>query len=41
MAKELEAAGFEVSLRRDLSYRRMVVAFEEFYDKVKQGDELV
>lgn len=41
VAKELEAAGFEVSLRRDLGYRRMVVAFEEFYDKVKPGDELV
>jgi hypothetical protein len=41
MAKELEAAGFEVSLRRDLAYRKMVVAFEEFYDKVKPGDELV
>lgn len=40
MAKELEAAGFEVSLRRDLGYRKMVVAFEEFYDKVKPGDEL-
>ncbi len=41
VSKELEAAGFEVSLRRDLSYRKMVVAFEEFYDKVKSGDELV
>ncbi len=41
MAKELEAAGFEVSLRRDLGYRKMVVAFEEFYDKVKAGDELI
>jgi hypothetical protein len=41
MARELEAAGFEVSLRRDLAYRKMVVAFEEFYDKVKPGDELV
>ncbi|MBL8331624.1 MAG: caspase family protein [Rubrivivax sp.] len=40
IAKELEAAGFEVSLRRDLGYRKMVVAFEEFYDKVKPGDEL-
>lgn len=41
VSKELEAAGFEVSLRRDLTYRKMVVAFEEFYDKVKPGDELV
>lgn len=41
MSKELEAAGFEVSLKRDLSYRKMVVAFEEFYDKVKGGDEVV
>lgn len=41
ISKELQAAGFEVSLRRDLSYRKMVVAFEEFYDKVKTGDELV
>lgn len=41
VSKELEAAGFEVSLRRDLAYRKMVVAFEEFYDKVKAGDELV
>jgi hypothetical protein len=41
IAKELEAAGFEVSLRRDLAYRKMVVAFEEFYDKVKSGDELL
>lgn len=32
ISKELQAAGFEVSLRRDLSYRKMVVAFEEFYD---------
>ena len=41
MAKELEAAGFDVTLRRDLSYRRMVVAFEEFFDTIKPGDELV
>jgi len=41
MAKELEGAGFEVSLKRDLGYRKMVVAFEEFYDKVKGGDEVV
>lgn len=41
VARELAAAGFEVSLRRDLGYRKMVVAFEEFYDKVKSGDELV
>jgi hypothetical protein len=31
ISKELAAAGFEVSLRRDLTYRKMVVAFEEFY----------
>ena len=41
MAKTLESAGFEVSLRRDINYRKMVVAFEEFYDKVKGGDEVV
>ena len=41
MAKTLETAGFEVSLRRDINYRKMVVAFEEFYDKVKGGDEVV
>ena len=41
ITKELERAGFEVSLKRDLSYRKMVVAFEEFYDKVKGGDDVV
>ena len=39
--RNLKGPGSRVSLRRDLSYRKMVVAFEEFYDKVKSGDELI
>lgn len=41
MAVALTAAGFEVSKHRDLTFRKTVLAFEEFYDKVKGGDEVV
>jgi hypothetical protein len=41
VAKELEAAGFEVSLHRDLTNTRFAVAVSEFYDKVKKGDDVV
>jgi hypothetical protein len=41
MAAELTLAGFEVSKHRDLTFRKTVLAFEEFYDKVKGGDEVV
>lgn len=41
MAKELEAAGFEVSLHRDLTNTRFAVAVSEFYDKVKKGDDVL
>lgn len=41
MALALGAAGFEVFKHRDLSFRKTVLAFEEFYDKVKGGDEVV
>lgn len=41
VARELGAAGFEVSLHRDLSNTRFAVAVSEFYDKVKKGDEVV
>lgn len=41
VAKELSAAGFEVSLHRDLSNTRFAVAVSEFYDKVKKGDDVV
>lgn len=41
VAKELDAAGFEVSLHRDLTNTRFAVVVSEFYDKVKKGDEVV
>ena len=41
MATELRAAGFEVSLYRDLDYRSMVKATEAMYGKIKGGDEVV
>lgn len=41
MATELRAAGFEVSLYRDLDYRAMVKATEAMYSKIKGGDEVV
>jgi uncharacterized caspase-like protein len=41
VANELKAAGFEVSLHRDLSNTRFAVVVSEFYDKVKKGDDVV
>ncbi len=41
MARELTLAGFEVLKHRDLTFRKTVLAFEEFYDKIKGGDEVV
>lgn len=41
IATELRAAGFEVSLYRDLDYRSMVKATESMYSKIKGGDEVV
>ncbi len=40
MARELQAAGFEVRKHRDLNFKQMVVAFEAFFDQVKGGDEV-
>ncbi len=41
MATELRAAGFEVSLHRDLDYRSMVKATEALYNRIQGGDEVV
>jgi hypothetical protein len=41
MATELRAAGFEVSLHRDLDYRNMVRATEALYSRIQGGDEVV
>lgn len=41
MAKELDRAGFEVSLHRDLTNTRFAVAVSQFYDKVKKGDDII
>ena len=41
MARELALAGFEVLKHRDLTFRKTVLAFEEFFDKIKGGDEVV
>ena len=41
MATELRAAGFEVVLHKDLSYRAMVKAMELLYASITGGDEVV
>ena len=41
MATELRAAGFEVVLHKDLTYRGMVRAMESLYNSVTGGDEVV
>jgi uncharacterized caspase-like protein len=41
VADELKAAGFEVSLHRDLNNTRFAVVVSEFYDKVKKGDDVI
>ena len=41
MATELRAAGFDVSLYRDLDYRSMVKATETMYNKIEGGDEVM
>ena len=41
MATELRAAGFEVVLHKDLSYRAMVKAMESLYASITGGDEVV
>jgi hypothetical protein len=41
MATELRAAGFDVSLYRDLDYRNMVRATEAMYNKIEGGDEVM
>ena len=41
MAIELRAAGFDVSLHRDLDYRGMIKATESLYGKIQGGDEVV
>jgi len=41
MAKELKAAGFTVTLQRDLNYRSMVKVIESFTDGITGGDEVV
>ena len=41
MATELRAAGFEVVLHKDLTYRGMVRAMESLYNSVTGGDQVV
>jgi len=41
MARELKAAGFAVTLQRDLNYRNMVKVIESFADGITGGDEVV
>ena len=41
MARELKVAGFAVQLHRDLNYRAMVRAVENFAGGIKGGDEVV
>jgi branched-chain amino acid transport system substrate-binding protein len=41
MARELRGAGFAVQLHRDLNYRAMVRAVENFAAGIKGGDEVV
>ena len=41
MARELKAAGFTVSLYKDLNFRAMLKAIESFSDAITGGDEVV
>jgi len=41
MARELKAAGFTVTLQRDLNYRSMVKAIDAFSESITGGDEVV
>ncbi|RYX92639.1 MAG: hypothetical protein EOO28_21485 [Comamonadaceae bacterium] len=41
MARELKAAGFDVTLARDLNYRGMVRSVEAFSSKIAGGDQVV
>jgi formylglycine-generating enzyme required for sulfatase activity len=41
MARELKAAGFAVTLHKDLNYRRMVKAIDAFIESITGGDEVV
>ena len=41
MARELKAAGFTVSLHKDLNFRAMLKAIESFSDAITGGDEVV
>jgi uncharacterized caspase-like protein len=41
MARELKAAGFTVSLHKDLNFRSMLKAVESFTDAITGGDEVV
>lgn len=41
MARELKAAGFTVTLQRDLNYRSMVKVIESFSEGITGGDEVV
>ncbi len=41
MARELKAAGFTVSLHKDLNFRAMLKAVESFADAITGGDEVV
>ncbi len=40
MARELQAAGFEVMKHRDLNFKSLVRVFETFYDRIAGGDEV-
>lgn len=40
MARELQAAGFEVMKHRDLNFKSLVRVFEVFYDRIAGGDEV-
>jgi hypothetical protein len=41
MANELKLAGFEINLNKDLNYKNMVKAIDNFTDKITGGDEVV
>ena len=41
MSRELKAAGFEVELQRDLSYRKMSKTIDAFAARIRGGDQVV
>jgi hypothetical protein len=41
MASELQRAGFEVDLKKNVNYKNMVRTIDSFLGKIKKGDEVV